>query len=79
MTLYHFGPDEGGPISRVVTGGSFRPEGLSPAESVVFLGNIPAAPNTEEGVVAATTPGKPGEITTTRVYIRAENVPEESN
>jgi hypothetical protein len=28
----------------------------------------------EEGVVAAS---KPGEITTTRVFIRAENVPEE--
>jgi hypothetical protein len=77
VTLYGPGPGENGPISAVVTGGGFRPEGLSAAESVVFLGNVPAAPTTEEGVVAATKPGKPGEIITTRVYIRADNVPQE--
>ncbi len=76
VTLHRPGPGEHGRISAIVTGGGFRPEGLSAAESVVFLGNVPAAPNTEEGVVAASKPGKPGEITTTRVFIRAENVPE---
>jgi hypothetical protein len=77
VTLHRPGPGEDGPISAIVTGGGFRPEGPAAAASVVFLGNVPAAPNTEEGVVAARKPGKPGEITATRVFIRAENVPAE--
>jgi len=77
VTLYGPGPGQSGPISAVVTGGGFRPDGLTAAESVVFLGGIPDAPNTEEGVVASSMPGKPGEIITTRVFVRAENVPDQ--
>ncbi|GAB3167531.1 hypothetical protein GCM10027258_93010 [Amycolatopsis stemonae] len=67
-------PGRPGGTSAIVTGGGFRSAEPSAEESVVFLGDLPAPGDVAEGVIRSWGHETP-EVSETRVFVRAENVP----